>query len=97
MTETKEKILQRDLKNIGPVMAKKLINIGIDSPQKLKMMGTKKTFLKLYEKGQFCSKYHAAYLYALEGAIQNCDWRAIPEELKIEYKEYTEQLRNINR
>ncbi|MFK7815743.1 MAG: TfoX/Sxy family DNA transformation protein [Gammaproteobacteria bacterium] len=94
MTKKLEEALQKELKNIGPVMAKKLVNIGVDSPVKLRKIGAKKVFLKLYDKGQFCSKYHAAYLYALEGAIQNCDWRAIPEKLKNEYKEYTKQLRN---
>lgn len=94
MINKREQKLQEELKNIGPVMAKKLVNVGIDSPQKLKNMGTKKAFLKLYEKGQFCSKYHSAYLYALEGAIRGCDWRAIPEKLKKEYKEYTAQLRS---
>ena len=96
MSVAKQKKLEKELMNIGPVMAKKLVNIGIDSPAKLRKTGAKRAFLKLYEKGQFCSKYHAAYLYALEGAIRNCDWRAIPEKLKKEYKEYTLQLRTRN-
>ncbi len=94
MSKKSEQILQKELKNIGPVMAKKLVNIGIDSPQKLRKIGAKKAFLKLYEHGQFCSKYHAAYLYALEGAIRDCDWRKLPEKIKKEFKEYTELLRN---
>ena len=93
MKNKPEEKLQKELKNIGPVMVKKLVNIGIDSPTKLRKMSAKKAFLKLYEKGQFCSKYHAAYLYALEGAIRGCDWRAIPDKLKEEYKEYTAKLR----
>ena len=94
MTSKKEEKLQKELKNIGPAMAKKLVKAGIDSPQKLKKIGAKKAFLKLYEKGQFCSKYNAAYLYALEGAIRDCDWRAIPKSSKKEYKEFTEKLRS---
>lgn len=94
MSKIAEETLQKELKNIGPVMAEKLVNVGIDSPKKLREMGAKKAFLKLYEKGQFCSKFHAAYLYALEGAVRGCDWRAIPESLKKEYKEYTAKLRN---
>jgi len=89
----KEKKLAEELKNIGPVMAKKLVAIGIDSPDKLKKHGARKVFLKLYEKGQFCSKYHSAYLYALEGAILNCDWRKIPEKKKQEFKNFTKMLR----
>lgn len=86
-------VLQKELMNIGPVMAEKLVNIGVDSPDKLKKLGAKTVFLKLYENGQFCSKYHAAYLYALEGAIRGCDWRALPESVKEEYKSYTANLR----
>lgn len=94
MTTKAIDMLQKELMNIGPVMAEKLVNIGIDSPEKLKKLGAKKTFLKLYEKGQFCSKYHAAYLYALEGAIRGCDWRALPGNVKDEYKKYTAELRS---
>jgi DNA transformation protein len=94
MTAESIEKLQIELKNIGPTMAEKLVNVGIDSPEKLRKLGAKKAFLKLYEKGQFCSKYHAVYLYALEGAIRDCDWRAIPESLKKEYKKYTAELRS---
>jgi len=74
-------------------MAAKLIAAGIDSPEKLRRLGARKAFLKLHETGQFCGKYNAAYLYALEGAIRDCDWRAIPERLKSEFKKYTAELR----
>ena len=39
MLETKENILQKELMNIGPVMAKKLVNIGVDSPAKVTQNG----------------------------------------------------------
>ena len=93
MTENLQETLQKNLKNIGPEMAAKLVAAGIDSPEKLRRLGARKAFLKLHETGQFCGKYNAAYLYALEGAIRNCDWRAIPERLKSEYKSYTAELR----
>lgn len=82
-----------DLRNIGPEMAAKLVAAGIDSPEKLRRLGAKKAFLKLHETGQFCGRYNAAYLYALEGAIRDCDWRAIPERLKCGFKKYTAELR----
>ena len=89
-----EQRLQKELKNIGPAMAKKLVKAGIDTPSKLRRIGAKRAFLQLHEKGQFCGKYHAAYLYALEGAIRDTDWRAIPEKLKKEYKDYAAKLRS---
>jgi len=94
MSAKSEEILRKELRNIGPVMAKKLVNAGIDSPVKLREIGAKKAFLALHKKGQFCGKYNAAYLYALEGAIRDRDWREIPESLKNEYKEYAAKLRN---
>ncbi len=33
MTNKREQKLQEELKNIGPAMAKKLVNIGVDSPE----------------------------------------------------------------
>ena len=95
MTKKAEEILQKELMNIGPEMAVKLVNAGINSSEKLRKLGSKKAFLKLHEKGQLCGKYNAAYLYALEGAIRDCDWRAIPEKLKKEFKKYTAELRSL--
>ncbi len=86
--------LAKSLRNIGPTVAKKLINAGIDTPAKLKKLGAKKAFLRIHQTGGFCGKFHAAYLYALEGAIIDCDWREIPEEIKKDFKAFTEKLRN---
>jgi DNA transformation protein len=86
--------LTKELRNIGPIVAKKLINAGIDTPAKLKKAGAKKAYLRIFQTGGFCGRFHAAYLYALEGAILDCDWRAIPEEKKREFKAFTEELRN---
>jgi DNA transformation protein len=86
--------LAEKLRNIGPVVAQKLINAGVHTPAELKKIGAKKAFLQIFKTGGFCGKFHAAYLYALEGAITNCDWRAIPEKKKKEFKAFTEELRH---
>lgn len=93
MTNNVEARLQQKLKNIGPEMAAKLVAAGISSPEQLRQLGAKKAFMELYKNGQFCGKFSAAYLYALEGAIRDCDWREIPEDLKLEFKQYTAELR----
>ena len=93
MSKKSIEVLQKELKNIGPAMAVRLVKVGIDSPKKLRKVGAKKAFIMLHKKGQFCGKYNAAYLYALEGAIRDCDWRAIPESVKKEFKKYTAELR----
>ena len=92
MNNPRIKILSKQLRNVGPKLAEKLISAGIDSPKKLKEMGAKAAFHKMYKNGDKYGDYNAAYLYALEGAIQDCDWLEIPEELKVEYKEYAKSL-----
>lgn len=87
------KQLAQQLRNIGPVVAQKLITAGIDTPEKLRKAGAKKAYLRIHQSGGFCGKFHAAYLYALEGAIRDCDWLKIPENKKREYKTFTEKLR----
>ena len=86
--------LAKELRNIGPIVAQKLINAGIDTPAKLKKMGAKKAYLRILQSGGFCGKFHAAYLYALEGAIRDCDWRALPVNKNKEFKAFTQELRD---
>ena len=88
--------LAKELRNIGPIVARKLIKAGINTPAKLKKIGAKKAFLRILQTGGFCGKFHAAYLYALEGAIQNCDWRALSEKKNKEFKAFTAELRKMS-
>jgi DNA transformation protein len=85
--------LEVQLRNIGPTTAQALINAGITTPASLRALGAKEAFLRLHESGAFCGTFHAAYLYALEGAIRDCDWREIPEEDKVDFKAFTQMLR----
>lgn len=87
------KRLAEQLKNIGPKCAEELIRSGINSPEKLKRLGAKEAYRIVLDKGGFCGRPHAAYLYALEGAIRQCHWTSIPESLKQEYKLWTKELR----
>ena len=88
--------LATSLRNIGIQSAERLISIGIDSPEKLKELGATKTYLKLLSSGILPCSFNASYLYALHGAIIDCDWRDIPEKEKEEYKKFTEELRAGN-
>ena len=87
------KELAKQLRNIGPICAKELLDVGIDSLEKLKELGAKKAYEKICAQSGYESSYHAAYLYALEGAILDCDWRHIPAAKKEEYKALTSSLR----
>jgi len=86
------KELSKQLKNVGPKLAEKLVEAGIDTPEKLREIGAKQAFNKLYAHGDSYGDYNAAYLYALEGAIRDCDWLDIPNELKEEFKKYARDL-----
>lgn len=85
--------LTQQLRNIGPVMAQKLLDAGIHSPEQLREIGAEEAYLRIYAAGGFCDKFHASYLYALEGAILDCDWLAIPAARKAEFKAFTQSLK----
>ena len=84
--------LVKRLKNVGPKLAEKLLEVGIDSPEILKAVGALKAFNLMYQSGDKYGDFNAAYLYALEGAIRDCDWLDIPESIKAEYQAYAQQL-----
>lgn len=84
--------LSKQLKNIGPKLAEKLVEVGIETPEQLREIGAKQAFKKMYAHGDAYGDYNAAYLYALEGAIRGCDWLDIPNELKEEFKTYAQDL-----
>ena len=86
------KDLAKQLRNVGPKLAAKLIEVNIDTPEKLRELGARRAFEKMYATGDSYGDFNAAYLYALEGAIRNCDWLEIPDKIKQEYKEYAQRL-----
>ena len=93
MTDEKTvKKLAKQLRNVGPSLATKLVAAGIDSPEKLRRLGAKKAFKKMYPAGDSHGDFNAAYLYALEGAIRDCDWLEIPERVKQDSKEFARAL-----
>lgn len=90
--ETKQQI--QSLRNIGPKLAERLVNAGMDTPKILQDFGAQAAFLKLYPCGDAYGDFNAAYLYALEGAIRDCDWLEIPENVKAEHKRFAHELQN---
>ena len=84
--------LAKQLRNVGPKLAAKLVDAHIDSPEKLRQLGAKQAFEKMYATGDSYGDFNAAYLIALEGAIRDCDWLDIPEKIKQEYKDYAQHL-----
>lgn len=93
-TEKVVRDLAKQLRNVGLKLAAKLVEAQIDSPEKLRRLGAKKAFEKMYAAGDSYGDFNAAYLYALEGAIRDCDWLDIPDKIKQEYKEYAQSLQS---
>ena len=86
------KILAKQLRNIGPKLAQKMADAGIDTPAKLRHMGAKKAFAAMYPSGDVYGDFNAAYLYALEGAIRDCSMSDLPETTKQEFRDYTHKM-----
>jgi len=84
--------LAGQLRNVGPKLAQRLIDAQIETPEKLRKIGAKSAYLKMYEQGDAYGDFNAAYIYALEGAIRDCDWLDIPKKVKLEYKEFAREL-----
>ncbi len=78
------------MKNIGKEMARKLISVGIDSPEKLKETGAEAAFLKLK---QTYPRVCLVYLYTLEGAICHTEFHQLPEGRKKELKAFSDSLK----
>ena len=91
----KDEILEKlkNIRNIGPIMAKKLYNAGIYDFESLVKIGTEDSYLMIDESGGFCGTHHAAYMYAIEAAIIDCQWQDVPGNRKIELKEFAKKLR----
>jgi DNA transformation protein len=92
MTTGRVQQLAKQLRNVGPKLAGKLIAAGIDTPEQLRRLGAKRAFEKMYADGDAYGDYNAAYLYALEGAIRDCDWLDLPEAVKDDFKAHAQAL-----
>lgn len=78
------------MKNIGREMAKKLISVGIVSPEALRAIGAKQAFLLLKaEYPNVC----LVHLYTLEGAVQNVEFQSLSEDKKKELKTFSDGLK----
>lgn len=71
--------------NIGFVLKKQLHDIGINTIDELKKIGSKNAWLKIKEIDS-----SACYnrLCALEGAIRNIKWHSLPIDIKEDLKEF---------
>lgn len=76
--------------NIGAEMARKLATVGIHTPQQLAAEGAEGAFFRL--KAVF-PQVCLVHLYALEGAVRDVDFNALPPETKADLKEFSDALK----
>ncbi len=86
------KLLSKQLRNVGPKLAEKMVLAGIESPEHLRRIGSIEAFRMMYPEGDAYGDFNAAYLYALEGAIRDCDWLDVPETDKSAFKSIAKEL-----
>lgn len=71
-----------ELPNIGKILEKELNDIGIQTAEELKEIGSIDATIRLGIHGDTC--YNK--LYALEGAIKDVRWHQLPKEYRQELK-----------
>lgn len=79
-----------DMRNIGGEMERKLISIGIRTPEELRRTGAEQAYLRL--KIAF-PKVCTVHLYALEGAILGLPYNRLPQERTRELKAFGTSLK----
>jgi len=80
--------------NIGKDTETKLIQVGIDSYEKLVSIGSEGAFIRLQtiDPGACLS-----LLYGLEGAIEGTRWNELSSEKKLSLKEFHKRTKTLSR
>jgi DNA transformation protein len=73
-----------ELRNLGPVMARRLREVGIATEDDLRRSGALGAFAKLRSRSQRGLSLNA--LYAMEAALLGLDWRDLAAERKAELR-----------
>lgn len=76
------------LPNIGKMVEEQLLQVGIDSEDALKSVGSKAAWLKIQEIDESACIHR---LMALEGAVQGVKKTMLSDEVKADLKEFYRQ------
>lgn len=78
--------------NIGAILEKKLIDVGVKTPEELKALGSKEAFIKIRTiDNTVCLNT----LCALEGAIEGVRWHYLSQSTKNDLKSFF-QIQNMS-
>ncbi|MFV1850378.1 MAG: TfoX/Sxy family DNA transformation protein [Thalassospira sp.] len=81
------------LRNIGPTSSRELREIGVETREDLADFGIEEVTRRLLFRFGSEKKISVNYLYALEGAMHDQDWRDISPALKEKLPLMLEQVR----
>jgi DNA transformation protein len=81
------------MRNIGPKSSRELSEIGIENRDQLRALGIEETTRRLLFRFGSEKKISLNYLYALEGAIHDRDWRDIMPARKQELRVLLDAVR----
>ena len=79
-----------EMKNLGPVMRKKLNTIGIHSAEELIAIGSREAYFRM--KFAYPEVCHV-HLYVLQGAIDGTLFNNLPEDVKKELRSFSDSLK----
>lgn len=68
------------LRNVGPKTVDWLLEVGVRSPADLDALGTEEVYRRL--KAARPAQVNIVAAYALEGALLDCHWNALPPGVK---------------
>lgn len=72
-----------DLPNLGPVMARRLAEVGVENEGDLRALGAAEAYRRLCF--QF-GRVSLNALYAMDAALEGKDWRLVPEARKLDFR-----------
>lgn len=78
-----------ELRNIGPVSGRRLQVVGISTAGDLEAYGAAAAFVRIKDAG---FRPSLNLLWALQGALLDLDWSALPKELKAKLRRQVEVL-----
>lgn len=76
--------------NIGKELKAKLFSIDVSSSDELIRIGSKEVFRQLKERYPNVCLVH---LYALQGAIDHIDYNKLSDEVKLDLKKFSDDLK----
>lgn len=79
-----------DLPNIGPKLAENLRRVGVDSPERLRELGTRETFLRIRAQVDPTACFHQ--LTALAGAEAGIPKKALSQAEKMALRAFFDSL-----